>query len=624
MASATLPVSTADQVGHSDAIFRGTVVGATTARGNDGLIYTRTALRVTEALKGKFPSVVVVEHRGGQVGNEDEFYGLSPKFIQAGQYLLFVTRDPAGKLRSTQGHASAFRLIPTNSTGAGPAEYDSPGQEILNEVRAMVAAGTTGAGADVTDQADPGIITSQLTTGMLAGINTRFLQPDRGEPIPVLIDAASLPAGITLNQATNAVQQALDAWASVTSLKFQIEGIVSFGQGADTITTPDQKLRIQLHDTYNRINSVNVLGIGGRNAVTSATSAGWDLGGNVAGNEFRRSSYGYVVLEAGAPALQNPVTLAEVLCHEIGHALNMAHSSEVFTSDPVLFNSIMYYQAHKDGRGAALGVYDPPVIQQCYPANTAPYILNPFPLHRVIDATSASSALNLPGINEVEIRGYDLQTSALTVVTNEHSASAGSLALVGNMVKYFPPVGNFADTDRIDPQIDLGVQFMFYAAVYARLTDGTNASPYTMVRVISLRRDGAAPLDGIPDYWMVNYFGSAAPSAGNLSRANDDADGDGLTNLQEYRYGSNPKDASSRLQIADFTGDSLQFQAQGYELYEIMGSTNLTDWQVIKPFSPNITSLAYRTSLPQTNILATVSNLPVTAPQMFYRIRKVP
>ena len=620
-ASSILPLTTAEQIAGSDVVFRGKVVGSTTARGADGLIYTRTSLRVDEALKGKFPSIVAVEHRGGQVGKEEEFFGLSPKLRANESYLLFAKRNSQGKLECTQGHASAVRLIAT--TNPATIEYESPGQEILDETRAIIATTTFDTVVDVTDQAGEALILTSLTTGMLGGVNSRFLQPDRGEPIPVLIDAASLPAGMTLAQATNAVIQALNAWAAVTSLKFKIENIGSFGQGADTITTPDEKLRIQLHDSYGRINSANVLGIGGRNSSSSPSPTGWDIGGNVAGNEFRKSTHGYVVLEAGNVSMQNPVTFAEVLCHEIGHALNMAHSSEVFTADPVLFNSIMYYQAHADGRGAALGAYDPPIIRQCYPSNTVPFIPNAFPLHRVIDATTASSALNLTGINEVEIRGYDLQSSTLTLITNDQDVAAGSFAVAGNLIKYLAPVGNYSDTGRFDPQIDIGSSFGYYAFIYARLSDGTNASPYTGVQVISLRRDGVSTPDGLPNYWMINYFGSATPSAGTLSRATDDADGDGFNTLQEYRMGTNPKDASSALRINTYTGNTIQFPAQAYELYEILGSTNLTDWSYVSAITPT-SSLALRTILPQTNILVTVSNLPSTAPQMFYRVRKVP
>lgn len=605
-ASATLRTPIDELYEQSDAVFRGQVVGVTTYRAADGLIYTRTSLRVNETLKGICPEIIAVEHRGGQVENEHEFFGLSPKLIPSREYLLFVRRNAAGKLECTQGHASAF--------GFDPSESASTANATLKEARSLAAIHPN-AGSDVMDQVGAAIIQPQATTGMLGNENSRFLQPDRGEPIPVLIDADILPIGITLQQATNAVWQALNAWAAVSSLKFKIEGIVSFGLATDTIDNGDQKLRIQLHDSYNRISSPDVLGIGGRFSRTSASPSGWDLGGNVAGNEFRRTENGYVVLESGAAAMQDLQTFTEVLCHEIGHALNMAHSSE----DPeepnaTLNQAMMYFRAHRDGRGATLGAYDPPIIRQAYPFNTVPYTFN-----RVLDVTSAPVVpLDVPGINEVEVRGYDLQTANLTLHTNDQSVINGNFSLNGNKVK-FTPGGYYFDSDRYDP-----TEISHRGIIYVRFSDGTNASPYATVRVLSLRGEATIDPDGIPDYWMINYFGNATPSEENLSRATDDADGDGLNTLQEYRSGTNPLDANSRLKITQFTGDTLTFQAQAYELYELHGTTNFVDWHLVKPFLPTTDSIAIRTSLPQTNILATISNLPTTGAYRFYRIEKVP
>lgn len=619
LGSSTLPLSTSDHFDASAAVFRGTVVGVESYKDSGGLFYTKVSLRVDEPLKGKLPTIVLVIHRGGRVGNEGEVCGLSPQINAGHEYLAFVSQEPGGRLYWTAGAASAVELI----YGSEAQAYDERSATLLRDVRA-VAAHNVGSGKDVTDQV--GTVLTDATVGMLGNVNSRFLQPDRGEPIPVLIDADSLPTGMSLAQATNAVLQALNAWVSVTSLKFRIESIGSFGQGADTITTADAKLRIQLHDNYGRINTANVLGIGGRVYYTSTSPAGWDAGGNVAGNEFGKSSQGYVVLESGSPSMANVATFAEVLCHEIGHALNLAHSSEN-PSEPnvTLKQAIMYFQAHADGRGATLGAYDPPIIQQCYPANTPPYLSSPpYPLHRVIDATTASSTVDIAGINEVEIRGYDLQSSSLTVVTNNQAAATGSLSLVGNRIKYTAPVGNFLDTTRDDPQIVLGSPYSYYALIYARLSDGINASPFTTVRVISLCRDGVAPIDGIPNYWMQNYFGHTGPQAGDLSQASDDADGDRLTNFQEYITGMNPKASASQQLITSVAPGTLSFQAKAYDLYEIMGSTNLTDWTVITSVIPTNISLAARTTLPQTNIIATVSNLPTASPYMFFRVRKVP
>ena len=114
---------------------------------------------------------------------------------------------------------------------------------------------------------------------------------------------------------------------------------------------------------------------------------------------------------------------------------------------------------------------------------------------------------------------------------------------------------------------------------------------------------------------MTNYFGHAAPLAGDKSRASDDADGDKLTNLQEYIAGMNPKDATSAQRITLIRTNTLQWQAKAYELYEIQSSTNLasTNWTRFgNPVLPTTTT-------------GTVSNPYNPAlPRQFFRVVKVP
>jgi alpha-amylase len=51
--------------------------------------------------------------------------------------------------------------------------------------------------------------------------------------------------------------------------------------------------------------------------------------------------------------------------------------------------------------------------------------------------------------------------------------------------------------------------------------------------------------DGIPDWWRLAFFGHPLGSANDLSRGSDDADGDGVSNLTEYRNGTDPSNPLS-------------------------------------------------------------------------------
>jgi hypothetical protein len=58
--------------------------------------------------------------------------------------------------------------------------------------------------------------------------------------------------------------------------------------------------------------------------------------------------------------------------------------------------------------------------------------------------------------------------------------------------------------------------------------------------------------DGIADWWTLQYFGHAMADASDLSRAQDDPDQDGLTNLQEFQLGRNPLVADNAWMMVGF------------------------------------------------------------------------
>ena len=95
---------------------------------------------------------------------------------------------------------------------------------------------------------------------------------------------------------------------------------------------------------------------------------------------------------------------------------------------------------------------------------------------------------------------------------------------------------------------------------------------------VTLDSDG----DGIPDWWMNKYFGHPTGLASDNSRAQDDANGTGLTNLQKFLLGLNPIDPSSTFQLgmaSDATGQNVMLSWPGVpgKSYQIQYKTNLTD-----------------------------------------------
>lgn len=93
--------------------------------------------------------------------------------------------------------------------------------------------------------------------------------------------------------------------------------------------------------------------------------------------------------------------------------------------------------------------------------------------------------------------------------------------------------------------------------------------------------------DGIPDSWMLQYFGHATGSADDLSRSGDDADGDGVSNYDEYLAGTVPTDASSvfrvQLSIASSGSVGLKWTAFPARTYRVEYKSSLTDaiWQTV-------------------------------------------
>lgn len=582
--SSILPHSAEDQVKAAGAIFEGVVASVESSKSPFGVITTRAVIQVSHTYKGRAPQGVELRYRGGVVDGEAQFDGGSPVLVVGQQRLFFVTRQRDGTLTTLYGAVGSVPLPGLQRMAFAPGSMSEDWRQRLLR---LTAAGVL-AGDDITDRAvtlelsslshfdAPAAAPVKLQASSQAtnlfsgadGLSSRFLQPDRAEPIPVFIDADYLPQGLTREQGLQAVLTALAAWADASSLRFHFAGFESFGMAAGNITLSDGALRIQLHDHYGLITGGGeTLGRGGsRWSIKNLESAGWTLGGNVQGNDFHKSVSGWVVIQHASESMRNVTNLTEVLCHEIGHALSLGHSSnDQNETNPGLTEALMYYMAHAAGRGAALRAYDTNVISQAYPrGNTAPYCHE-----RVMHVVTSPDPLP-PDANTLRLVGYDLQHQSATLSTTGETSLTGAFSFSNSSARFVP--ARFTNGPLLDPAGNSYYDMFFY-----RFTDGINSSPYAMVKVIALQPDSYK--QGIPDAWRTTYFGSPNPNVPGR-RADQDFDQDGFTNLEEYRLGSDPTSAASNLRASLVDPSHLTWNATPYALYEIYSSSNLEDWEL--------------------------------------------
>ena len=136
----------------------------------------------------------------------------------------------------------------------------------------------------------------------------------------------------------------------------------------------------------------------------------------------------------------------------------------------------------------------------------------------------------------------------------------------------------------------------------------------------ALSPDIGAPLDsdgdGIPDWWTTLYFGHATGQAADKSRPQDDADADGMSNLQEWLAGTDPTDASSRLYLASATlgqsGLTLSWQSVSGVKYYVQRAVKLSASPAFTTIETNIAGQQGLTTYSDTNAIISSA--------LFYRV----
>jgi hypothetical protein len=241
-------------------------------------------------------------------------------------------------------------------------------------------------------------------------------------------------------------------------------------------------------------------------------------------------------------------------CFFIANRAELKHGGAIdnYTSAPVL-NNCLFMRNSSDGTGGALGnlKHSNPNLTNCrFIANIAG-MRGP-----AIDNTTRSNAI----LYNCTFKG-NLGSKAGHAINCTHDASArlvntilwdGTPYLIGDLIEatYSNVLGPWPSAGNIDadpsltpdghlragsPCIDVGDPGFGSDPCVPTDIDGEN-------RVLEGRVDIGADefldrdSDGLPDWWEQTYFGDP-----NAADPNDDCDGDGLPNIEEYElYSSNP------------------------------------------------------------------------------------
>ncbi len=176
------------------------------------------------------------------------------------------------------------------------------------------------------------------------------------------------------------------------------------------------------------------------------------------------------------------------------------------------------------------------------------------------------------GYNDRDVVRYDVLRAVLP---------DGSYAKVGEVAA---GIGIYSETNLTVASTQY-VRYAIVAVASNSLSSVQTLANRLMADGITIDNDG----DGIPDWWMMQYFGHPTGLASDQSLAQDDPAGDGLTNLQKYQLGRNPLiwDNLHFVSVQSQSDSTFKLTIFGQvgHYYSLLASSDLKTWTPILNFA---------------------------------------
>ena len=299
-----------------------------------------------EVAPGAKPRFLVSE-----VGGGSGVVAGAPRYEQGRRYLVFLGREHGGVRSTIQQELGAVDIEPAEGAvmQLGPARAPAP-DTIHNRLRERY-------GLPLQTDADGELGGASLVAPRYMAQNTRW----RGT---VRIKMPTLPpAGVTMSQAEQVVMEALLAWEEISGIRFDLSLTPrSPGKGPGFVCE-EGVVNVSFDDPTNQIADP-------QNG-TGAVALGGFCGGGTAPDGWNDVYSGALIFANGWASLWPQESFShfvEIMTHELGHVLVLAHSAEPGQSaDAEQQDASMYWIAHFDGRRGTVHSYDERAIIGLYP-----------------------------------------------------------------------------------------------------------------------------------------------------------------------------------------------------------------------------------------------------------------